>query len=162
MEHRIMLKRWWRMFAVLSCGIFLCSLICTAQAKHSSTFEIRDLADSTSTVKHTLKDEDGNKVFVGDTVFFSRSDLKSVTADKNPEGAGSALNFRFSSKSADRWTRYTASRVGKRIAIIANDVVLATPKFLDPIQKPEIMLSLPDVDLQKAEKMAKELSPKKQ
>jgi preprotein translocase subunit SecD len=150
-----------RMFGLLLCAIVLGSPGCLAQAKHSPTFEVRDLADSTSAVKHILKDEDGNKVFVGDTVFFSRADLKTVTADKNPEGAGSALNFTFSAESADRWSRYTASRVGKRIAIIANDIVLATPKFLDPIQKPEIMLSLPDVDLQKAEEMAKELSPKK-
>jgi preprotein translocase subunit SecD len=142
------------------CAIVLGSPLSTAQARHSPRFEIRDLVDSTSTVKHEVKDQEGNRFFVGDTVFFNSADLKSVTADKNPEGAGSALNFTFGAKSADRWSQYTASRVGKRIAIIANDIILATPKFLDPIVKPKIMLSLPDKNLQQAKKMASELSPK--
>jgi preprotein translocase subunit SecD len=148
-----------RIFGVLMCAVLLGSSICTGQVKSEPTFEIRDLVDSTSAVKHLLTDQEGNKFFVGDTVFFSKADMKSVTAAKNPEGSGSALNITWKSTCADRWTRYTASRVGKRIVIIADDTVLATPKVLDPIKKPGIMLSLPDTDLRKAKKMAAELSP---
>jgi preprotein translocase subunit SecD len=150
-----------RMFSLLVWAFVLGSLICTGQVKPKPTFEIRDLLDSASAVKHVMQDQERNNVVVGDTVFFSRADLENVTADKNPEGTGSALNFTWNANCADRWTRYTASRVGKRIVIIADDIVLATPKVLDPIKKPGIMLSLPDTDLRKAKKMAAELSPMK-
>ena len=157
------LARWTRMFALLICAVVLDSWSCTWYVPPSEpTFEIRDIADSASAVKHVMQDQEGNNVVVGDTAFFSRADLESVTADKNPEGTGSALNFTWNANCADRWTRYTASRVGKRIVIIANGIVLATPKILDPIKKPGIMLSLPDTDLRKAKKMAAELSPVKQ
>jgi preprotein translocase subunit SecD len=162
MKRCSVLARWTRMFTLLICVVVLYSWGCTWYVPPSEpTFEIRDIADSTSTVKHVLKDQEGNNVVVGDTVFFSRADLENVTADKNPEGTGSALNFTWNANCADRWTRYTASRVGKRIVIIADDIVLATPKILDPIKKPGIMLSLPETDLRKAKKMAAELSPMK-
>jgi preprotein translocase subunit SecD len=149
------------MFALLVSAVILGSVICTGQVKPKPTFEIRDLADSASAIRHVLKDQEGKEFFVGDTAFFSRSDMRSVTADKDPEGNGSVLNITWKSNCADRWTRYTASRVAKRIAIIANGKVLATPKVLDPILSPRIMVSLPDVDLQTAKKMAAELSPVK-
>lgn len=162
MERKSTIGRQLRMLAVLLCAVVLGSLVCTGQVKTKRTFEIRDLADSASVTKLVVRDETGEEFFVGDTVFFSRADVKSITADKNPEGSGSALNIVWKSTCADRWRRYTASRVGKRIAIIANGKVLATPKFLDPILSPKIMVSLPDVDLKTAKKMATELSPAKQ
>ena len=146
---------------LLFCTMALVSFGCLAQAKPTPTFEIRDLADSASARKHMLKDQDGNKVFVGDTVFFSRTDMKSVEAVQNPEGEGGVLNITWDTKSADRWTQYTGSRVGRRMAIIANGKVLATPKLIDKIEHPGIMVSLPGMDLQQAKKMAKELSPGK-
>lgn len=150
-----------RMFSLLVLAIVLGSAICPAQMKPKPTFEIRDLVDSASAVKHMLKDLEGNTFFVGDTVFFSRADMKSVEAGQNPEGEGGVLNITWNPNSAGRWTHYTASRVGKRIAIIANGKVLATPKIIDRIEHPGIMVSLPDMDLKMAKKMARELSPGK-
>ena len=162
MESRRVPGRRLRMFGLLVWAVVLGLPGCTGQSEHSPTFEIRDIVDSASVARHVLKDEEGKEFFVGDTVFFSRADMKSVTADKNPEGGGSALNIAWKSECADRWRWYTAARVGKRIAIIANGKVLATPKILDPIQSPRIMVSLPDKDIRQATKMAAELSPVKQ
>lgn len=158
MECLTMLRRHLRTMAPLVLALVLGSLMCAGQIKPKPTFEIRDLVDSTSSVKHALKDQEGNKFFVGDTVFFSRADMKSVEAGENPEEEGGVLNITWNSNSASRWTQYTASRVGKRIAIIANGKVLATPKVLDKIEHPGIMVSVRGMDMQQAKKMAKELS----
>jgi preprotein translocase subunit SecD len=149
------------LFTLFLCAVLLGSHSSMAQARRSPTFEIRDLAGSSSAVKHMLKDREGDRIYVGDTVFFSRADMKSVEAVRNPEGEGGVLNVTWKSTCVERWKEYTGSRVGHRIAIIANGTVLATPKIIDRIEHPGIMVSLPNMDMQQAQKMARELSPKK-
>ena len=158
MESRSAPRRRYRIFGLMVWLVILGTCSGTGQVKSRPSFEIRDVADSSSGVRHVLKDREGDRVLVGDTVFFSRADLKSVKAARNPEGEGGVLNITWRPNSAARWKRYTASRVGKKIAIIANGEVLATPKILDPILRPGIMLSLPGMDMQEAAKMAADLS----
>lgn len=140
-------------------AVLLGSVISAGQTKSKATLEVRDLVDSTAAVRHLVKDREGERYFVGDTVFFSRADLQSIEAGRNPEGAGGVLNFTWNSSAVERWKEYTGSRVGKRIAIIANGELLAAPKILDRIENPGIMLSLPDTDMNKARRLAAELTP---